>query len=127
MEKKFNNEYRNNSYYFEAFSDEFLKDKDAALQPIIIEEKIIDDVETASDESKQKNQTKISKKPKDKREAKKSFSSYGSNIVIIQAKNEDNEEEENKGGELIDEIKKIMNKQIKLNNKSPKARRNKKK
>ena len=128
MEKKYTCEYPNNSHYFDIFIDEFLKDKDTALQTIILEDKVFGDGETTSNESRQKNLPETEKKSKDKIERKKSNSSYGSNIVIIQAKNDDNEGN-NQEEPLMDEIKKLMNKKSKTNKnkKSPKKRKSKNK
>lgn len=156
----------NNIKFYNIFDDEFLKEKDIALQPIILSDKInSDDDETASNESKSKknkvkkknkqksfsnkeiikaqnknnndnnviscfnpdkseNETNKTHKTKRNSKRQKSYTSYGSNIIIVQSKLDDNEEEDKKEP-IMDEIKKIMNKQKRVNRGKSSKRRKK--
>ena len=128
MEKKISSDCLSNRSHFDVFSDEFLSDKDIALQPIVLDEDIIYNEEIISTKNKQKNNPKSKRKSIDKFEKRKSIASYASNIIIIQAKNDDNEED-NHDKFIQNEIKKLLINpvQINKNTKSPKMRRKKNK
>ena len=78
------------------FDEEFLNEKDKALSPIILSDKIPG--ETKRKSKKKKNKKKLNLKQNEEKDIK-----YGSNVVYIESKIDDNDK---------DEFRDIMNEQV---------------
>ena len=94
------------------FEDKFLKEKDIALRPIIISDFIPEDPKN------QNNKKSIIIKPNEEKDIK-----YGSNIIYVDSKLVDSENEEEES--LQKQIKMIISQQKRRNNKSIKKEKNK--